>query len=202
MLLNLAGITLVLISGFGLAVYEEPERGYTGFIELIRYNVDFNPDRITGPQELGELNDGDQTTEGIEIEDNNITDIEFRVVWDDNYLFNRLGTANIRVTITSPDGDMTESFQDSGRGGTLIFEFTEINMIPNSTEKEVEADLDAGEVIYDEYPPGEKGIGTWQVEISVSRSPRSTFTGTVDYNIITSYKVYSLEITEENGSGE
>jgi hypothetical protein len=191
-----------LISGFGLAVYEEPERGYTGFIELIRYNVDFNPDRITGPQELGELNDGDQTTEGIEIEDNNITDIEFRVVWDDNYLFNRLGTANIRVTITSPDGDMTESFQDSGRGGTLIFEFTEINMIPNSTEKEVEADLDAGEVIYDEYPPGEKGIGTWQVEISVSRSPRSTFTGTVDYNIITSYKVYSLEITEENGSGE
>jgi hypothetical protein len=202
MLLNLVGITLVMVSGIGLAVYEEPERGYTGFIELIRYNVDFNPDRITGPQELGELNDGDQTTEGIEIEDYNITDIEFRVVWDDNYLFNRLGTANIRITITSPDGDMTESFQDSGRGGTLIFEFTEINMIPNSTEKEVEADLDAGEVIYEDYPPGEKGIGTWQVEISVSRSPRSTFTGTVDYNIITSYKIYSLEITEENGSGE
>jgi hypothetical protein len=200
-MLNLVGITLILIAGAGMAVvgpevHEGPE------VPKIEYNVAFGSSTKTGPVAGGTLNDGASTMETIEIIDDNLTSLEISITWSDNFVpAATAGTLSVTVSVSGPDGQ-SESHTSSGSSDSFTFLFDELNIAYEDLIKELEEDADEDAWLSEEYPGMTLGTGTWEISITMDRS-RPTIIGgrgSMDFNINTNYDYFKgsiVEVTDE-----
>ena len=83
MLLNIVGISLILIALVGIATYDPDEEEFHLPINYIEYELDFQETGLSAENVDGLLNDGGSMTYTVDIEDYNLTYLEFVIQWDD-----------------------------------------------------------------------------------------------------------------------
>lgn len=198
-LLNLVGITLILIAGAGIAVYEEPE--FEGGQKIyIEYNIEFVESTKTGPVAGGTLNDGGSTLESMDIIDDNLTSLEISITWSDNFVpAATAGTLDVTVTVSGPDGQ-GESHTSSGSQDSFTFVFDELNAAYEDTTKKIGEGDDVDTWLSEEYPAKTVGTGVWEVSISMDRSRPTIINigdrGSMDFNINTNYDYFKARAVE------
>ena len=189
-MLNLLGITLILIAGVGIAVVEPEERHVFG-PEIVTYEIPFLD--ITGsvPSMGVVIADGQTQTTSISIDTYNLTTVSFSISWNDQNPRVLAADVNVEVMVVGPSGE-SDMRTDSGRSGSFDFVFTDLNRGRNATEElQIMDDEDIYEKAREAYPAQEFGTGDWEFTITVNRERRPTAFAT-QTTISTDYEFFSM----------
>jgi len=181
-MLNILGVTLILIAGIGMAVVgtgEEPEEEP----ESILYDIPFIDTSGTISANSVSLADGQSVTTSITISATNLQSVLFSISWSDGNPRILAGDVTVDISVTGPGGE-SASDSDIGRSGSFMFEFDNLNTRYNDTEPlRLEEGEDAGQKAEEEFPAKDGGSGVWEFTISVERAIRpSIFTTSVTIN--------------------
>jgi hypothetical protein len=190
-MLNLFGLSLILIALLGIAVVG-PEEEHILPPEFVVYEIPFIDMAGTVPSMGVVTADGQTQTTSITVDTHNLTSVSFTISWEDQRPASGFaGDVTVEVTVVGPTGE-SDMAADSGQSGSFSFEFTDLNRGRNSTEElRILIDEDINDKALEKYPAQDGGMGDWEFTISVTRERRPTAFST-QTTIGTNYEFYTM----------
>jgi len=187
------GFLILVVALIGV-MYEE--KGYTEAAKeekKIMYAVEWE-EGMNGFQEEGTVTKSEATTLTYEINQEGLTEVEFRLEWNDNLATGIIIPWNwsdlIEMKVSGPGGVVFSSNPASGYKSPLVIK-AEIGEVPSSMTINATNETEVWNIINPYITT--KGMGTWNAEISIKPKPFFFDRGN-DFTIYVTYKYYTPEV--------